>query len=140
GTNCPQGYFFNNGQCVSNGTYDPTTGAPGGTGGTSNGGGSCGGPGQPACKIDFGDLSDAIADPDGSQFFDLPEFEFDLSTLRLIDIGAPAATCPADVQLPHGIVWSWETTCSFAEWMRPIFLAMAWLTAGFIVLSGIPRD
>ncbi|MDX9974776.1 MAG: virulence factor TspB C-terminal domain-related protein, partial [FCB group bacterium] len=133
-TTCPQGYFLNNGQCVSNGSYDPTTGTPSGSNGTGTG--TCGGPGQPPCKIDLGGPGDI----EGPQLFELPEFEFDLSTLQPIDLGAPAAQCPPDVELPRGIVWSWATTCSFAEWMRPIFLGMAWLFAGFIVLSGIPRD
>lgn len=133
-TTCPQGYFLSNGKCLSNGTYDPTTGTPSGSNGTGTG--TCGGPGQPPCKIDLGGPGDI----EGPQLFELPEFEFDLSTLQPIDLGAPPAQCPPDVQLPRGIVWSWATTCSFAEWMRPIFLGMAWLFAGFIVLSGIPRD
>jgi hypothetical protein len=124
---CPTGYTLQNGVCVGD---SPT--------GSEYGKGACGADGQPACKIDLGG-GEGIAGW-GDAVMGLPSFEFDLEDMPLIDLGAPAAQCPADVQLPKGIVWSWATVCAFAEWMRPIFLGLSWLLAGFIVLSGVPRD
>ncbi|WP_425514548.1 virulence factor TspB C-terminal domain-related protein [Georgfuchsia toluolica] len=46
------------------------------------------------------------------------------------------STCPADVALPHGAVFSYAPMCQFASGLRPVVLAMAWLAAGLIVLGG----
>ncbi|MDO9448877.1 MAG: virulence factor TspB C-terminal domain-related protein [Rugosibacter sp.] len=48
-------------------------------------------------------------------------------------------TCPPDVPLAHGAVFSWQPTCDFAGMLHPIVLLMAWLMAGYIVL-GVRQD
>lgn len=137
---CPPGYTLDGTTCRSVGTIDPRTGQglPGpSTSGTGTGS-ACGAPGQPVCAIDWGN-GDGIPGW-GSLGIGLGEFTFDLESMTLIEVGPTNATCPADVPLPKGLTWSWTTVCSFAEWMRPIFVGMAWLMAGFIVLSGVPRN
>lgn len=62
-----------------------------------------------------------------------------VSSISVVSVGPGASTCPADVTLPKGAVFSWQPACNFAEGLRPILLALAWLAAGFIVL-GIGRS
>lgn len=50
---------------------------------------------------------------------------------------ATAAGCPAPIVLPHGAAFEWTGMCQYAEGLRPIVLAMAWLAAGLIVFAGI---
>lgn len=46
-------------------------------------------------------------------------------------------SCPSDITLPHGAVFSWVPICDFAGWLRPVVLAMAWLGAGLLVIGGL---
>lgn len=48
-----------------------------------------------------------------------------------------AAVCPADVQLPHGIVVPFRHACELAVLLRPFVLILGWLTAGFFVVGGL---
>lgn len=48
---------------------------------------------------------------------------------------ASIAGCPADVALPKGLVFSYSGACEFADGVRPVVLAMAWLIAGLIVFG-----
>lgn len=132
-TSCPSGYTLVGGQCVS-GTQTGTAAT------TPSGGGTCGGPGQVPCKIDLGDGAGILGYDFLSMEGLIPTFDVDIADLVPIDLGAPAAQCPAPVPLPKGLVWDWSPICSFAEWMNPIFIGLAWLSAGFIVVGGLPRD
>ncbi len=46
-----------------------------------------------------------------------------------------SSSCPADIALPKGMSFEWAGICQWASALRPIILAMAWLTAGLIVLG-----
>lgn len=127
---CPPNYTKQaDGSCTgAAGSIPGVFGPDAGTG--PNAVGSCGGPGQPACAVNVNfDQSipgaEALATQEGG-----------VSTITAVDVGGPVAACPAPVQLPHGIVWSWSTVCDFASFLRPIVLALAWLAAGMLVLGG----
>lgn len=47
-----------------------------------------------------------------------------------------SGSCPADVPLPKGAVFSWAPVCTTANALRPIILALAWLSAGLILIGG----
>lgn len=49
------------------------------------------------------------------------------------------ATCPAPIALPVGEI-SWTPICNAAEWLKPLILAFAWLSAGLIVIGGIKTE
>lgn len=49
---------------------------------------------------------------------------------------ASNASCPADIPLPKGMKFEWGPICQWAESLRPVVLALAWLAAGIIVLGG----
>lgn len=44
-------------------------------------------------------------------------------------------SCPADIPLPKGLNFSWQGACDFASGIRPVVLAVAWLTAGLILVG-----
>lgn len=46
-------------------------------------------------------------------------------------------SCPADVQLPKGVVFSYAKICDGMSWIRPVILALAWLSAGLIVVGAL---
>lgn len=127
---CPSGYTKQaDGSCTgAAGSVPGVFGPDAGTG--PNAVGSCGGPGQPACSVNVNfdqsiPAAEALLTGDGG-----------VSTITPVDVGGPAAVCPPPMQLPHGIVWSWSTVCDFASFLRPIILALAWLSAGVLVLGG----
>lgn len=68
----------------------------------------------------------------------LTSVEKGVSSITPISV-ASSNGCPADVQLPKGAVFSYAGPCMYAEGMRPIILASAWLVAGLIVL-GMSRN
>lgn len=54
----------------------------------------------------------------------------------IVPVSVPSSFgCPADVQLPKGLVFSYSGACEFAEGVRPVVLAMAWLIAGLIAFG-----
>lgn len=58
------------------------------------------------------------------------------SSITPVQIGG-AGSCPAGPPLPFGLgAMSFDGICQLAEGIRPIVLAMAWLSAGLILLGG----
>lgn len=68
----------------------------------------------------------------------LTSVEKGISSITPVSV-ASSGGCPGDVQLPHGAVFSYAPACQFAEGLRPVILACAWLVAGLIVL-GMTRN
>lgn len=64
----------------------------------------------------------------------LPSQANSISSINVVSV-ASNATCPADIPLPKGMKFEWGPICSWAEALRPIVLALAWLAAGLIVLG-----
>lgn len=56
------------------------------------------------------------------------------NSITPVSVGS-SGTCPGDVTLPKGQVFSWAPACNFAAKLRPILIALAWLSAAFIVLG-----
>jgi hypothetical protein len=52
---------------------------------------------------------------------------------------ATAGACPADIPLPMGMSFSFSGICQGGNALRPVIIAIAWLTAGFIVFGGLKR-
>lgn len=117
---CPSGYSYSNGQCVASTAAQPVRSTE-----------QCGAPGQPACAVNTGAVLDV------PQAEALQTANAGPASITPVAIGGPAAQCPADVSLPHGITWSWATICDFASFLRPIVLALAWVMAGVLVLGGV---
>lgn len=126
---CPDGYIKGvDGRCASQpGTVSAVYGAGAGSG--ANAVSSCGGPGQPPCSVKVV-FDESIPAAEG-----LLSVSNGISSVTAVNVGGPVASCPAPVQLAHGIVWSWNTVCNFASFLRPIVLALAWLSAGMMVLG-----
>ena len=57
-----------------------------------------------------------------------------VSSITPVNI-ASMSGCPADVQLGKGVYMTYSGICQYAEGLRPIVLASAWLIAGLIVLG-----
>lgn len=57
-----------------------------------------------------------------------------ISSITPVNI-ASAAGCPADVQLPKGAYLTYAPICQYAEGLRPLVLASAWLMAALIVFG-----
>jgi len=57
-----------------------------------------------------------------------------LSALSPVSMPGSSA-CPADIPLPKGNHFSWRPICDGMEMFRPLVLAVAWLTAGLIVVG-----
>lgn len=69
--------------------------------------------------------------------------DVDVNTIQPVSIGATGGSCPADrsMQTQFGtLVFEWSTLCAFAEGVRPVILAMAWLVAGFGFFYGAKRS
>lgn len=64
----------------------------------------------------------------------LPTVEKGISSITPVAV-AGASGCPADVYLPHGAVFSYAPACMYAEGLRPVILASAWLAAGLILFG-----
>jgi len=50
-----------------------------------------------------------------------------------------SGSCPADINLPRGMKFSWEWACMYASGIRPVVIALAWLSAG-LFLFGMRLD
>ena len=57
-----------------------------------------------------------------------------VGSITPVSVGS-SGSCPGDVTLPKGQVFSWGPACGFASKLRPILIALAWLSAAFIVLG-----
>jgi hypothetical protein len=86
-------------------------------------------PDRASCK----ELGSAPENPD------LLTQEIGVSSITPVFVNGAAAACPADMPLPKGMAFEWDGACMFVEGLRPVILAIAWLTAGFI-LFGFSRD
>lgn len=65
---------------------------------------------------------------------DLGTDEKGISAITAINV-ASNATCPSDIQLPKGMTFSFDPFCNYASALRPIIIALAWITAGFLVFG-----
>lgn len=59
-----------------------------------------------------------------------------LSTITPVAL-AGSQSCPADVTLFGNAAFGWAPVCSVVDWLRPLVLALAWLSAGFVVMGGL---
>lgn len=64
----------------------------------------------------------------------LTETEKGISSIIAVNV-ASNASCPADIQLPKGMSFSFGPFCDYASAFRPIILVLAWITAGFLVFG-----
>lgn len=79
----------------------------------------------------------------GSDPGPVEEQAVDVTAIQPVSIGATGGTCPADrvMQTQFGtLAFEWATLCAFAEGVRPVILAMAWLVAGFGFFYGAKRS
>lgn len=67
---------------------------------------------------------------------DLATKPFNLTAIPTVAFAA-SNTCPSSINLPHGAVFTFEPICDAMGWLRPIVLAMAWLSAGLIVVGAL---
>lgn len=97
-------------------------------------------PNSPMCK----ELKDQCKDnPDRlscSEFGEVEDSELQTQNSPLPSSLSPVGiatnvSCPADVALPKGLTFSWAGACEFASAMYPIVLAIAWLSAGMILVG-----
>lgn len=70
--------------------------------------------------------------PDGGDT--LQEQSVGVSSIGVVSVGS-SATCPAPLQLPKGMTFSFTPYCDFASGLRPIIIALAWLSAGFLIFG-----
>lgn len=65
--------------------------------------------------------------------------EIAVSQITPVAVAHAQAVCPSTNITLQGIpvVWTYTTECNFAESIRPILLAFAWLSASFILVGGI---
>jgi hypothetical protein len=99
-------------------------------------------PAHPACKSEEKNYCDENPEVAGCKELGDPGTETDLtseakgvSSISVVSV-ASNASCPADISLPKGMKFEWAPICQWAEALRPIVLALAWLAAGIIVLGG----
>jgi hypothetical protein len=60
-----------------------------------------------------------------------------VSSISVVGLASSNA-CPASMPLPKNLgVYNWQPICDFASALKPIVLALAWLTAGLIVIGSI---
>lgn len=75
-----------------------------------------------------------------------PSDEASLSTTTRGFEALPSVTiasnnsCPSNINLPHGAVFKFDPICDAMGWLKPVVLAMAFLSAGLIVVGGIKGD
>jgi len=131
---CPDGYTKgSDGKCSSAaGTVPSVYGT--GAGGGANAVSSCGGPGQPACKVAIEGAPDWTTGTGNPELVPTGGIETGMISAVAIE-GAPVGQCPDDIELPQGLRWKWTTICDFALFLRPFILAFAWLAAGMFVLG-----
>lgn len=83
-------------------------------------------PNRAGCS-DLGDTSGA----DSSVLATQSKGVTDLSVISF----ASSDSCPADIPLPKGAALSFRWPCDLASGLKPILLALAWLSAGLIVMG-----
>lgn len=66
---------------------------------------------------------------------DVTQSTVGVSDISIAPMGS-SGSCPAPIALPLGMEFSLQALCDFATSIRPLFLAIAWLTAGMIVVGG----
>lgn len=76
-----------------------------------------------------------LGNPEDTQG-DLATKPFQLTAIPTVAFAA-SNTCPSSINLPHGAVFTFEPICDAMGWLRPIVLAMAWLSAGLIVVGAL---
>lgn len=64
----------------------------------------------------------------------LGETEKGISSIIAVNV-ASNASCPADIQLPKGMGFSFGPYCDYASAFRPIILVLAWITAGYLLFG-----
>lgn len=87
---------------------------------------------SPLCDL-FPD-SAACAELDDVDAEDLAKKDIGLELGRWGTWGG-SGTCPADVTIRSGVVWSYAPLCKYLGYLRPVLIAVAWLTAAFIVVG-----
>ncbi len=80
-----------------------------------------------------------IGEPNVAPGPDLVTQERGPSTITPVFVPGSAGSCPADIALPKGMSFSFSALCTTAEGLRPVVLALAWLSAGLLVVGGF-RD
>jgi hypothetical protein len=105
-------------------------------------------PGSPGDSTDFcvANPTDATCTKDDIPWGSIPEeglipvHEIPVTTAYSV-IGGEGQ-CPADASvsfLGTGLTWSYAPLCTFAEMIRPLVIAMAWLSFAFIIVGGLGR-
>lgn len=56
-----------------------------------------------------------------------------------VNVGGGVGSCPGDVSLPAGAVFSWKYPCDMAAALRPFLLALAYLAAGYILMGSFVK-
>lgn len=98
---------------------------------------------QPLLCEEFPDASACAKLGSGTDPGSVAVQDVDVNTIQPVSIGATGGSCPADrsMQTQFGtLVFEWSTLCAFAEGVRPVILAMAWLVAGFGFFYGAKRS
>lgn len=95
-------------------------------------------PGTDAKTCKEGDTSAACSKLDTPPDADvIPEDSIGLTNIATVAV-ASNASCPQGPQLPFGIgYFPMEGLCMYASGLRPIIIALAWLSAGLIVFGAI---
>lgn len=58
------------------------------------------------------------------------------------DVIGGEGVCPADANVSfmgQALTWSYAPLCTFADMIRPLVIALAWLSFGFIIVGGLGR-
>jgi len=71
----------------------------------------------------------------GTPVEDGPLTSNSVGTSSLSPALSSAGSCPADINLPRGMKFSWEYPCMYASGIRPVVIALAWLSAGFLLFG-----
>lgn len=105
---------------------------------TSNGvadgaGGGGGGDGKTDCDKYPNTMGcSEYGDPSGAE--ELGTKEVGTSAITTVGVSSNSS-CPADVVVRSGIKVSYEYICMYATALKPIIIALAWLSAGFMVFG-----
>lgn len=78
----------------------------------------------------------------GSYSPDTPSLPSHNVDVTITPVAMPSGSCPADLTASYlgvPITISWAPLCTFAEGMRPVVLAAAWLLAAYIVFAAPHR-
>lgn len=86
-----------------------------------------------ACK-DHPDRLGCMGAGDATEQPDLSTTEKGITAITPFNISSNAS-CPADLPLPKGMSFSFQPFCDYASAFRPIILALAWITAGFLAFG-----